>query len=120
MSRHRATRMNHHPHLEGPFLNCLVHHHHRVPAAVGSVPVAVRGTLKTVETVGVLEHHYILYQNNAYLVAVAVATAAMPDSSNYQEEALHSLAGVAIPVANRHGLPVGYLGIHRQGRIEPG
>ena len=103
--------MNYHSHLEDPFLNCLVQHHHRVPAAVGSVLAAVRGTLKAV---GVLEYHYILCQHNAYLVAVAVATlAAILDSRNYQEEVLHSLAGVALPVADRHGCPVGYLGIRR-------
>ena len=108
--------MNHHSHLEQPFLNCLVHHHHRVPAAVGSVLAAVRGTLKAA---GVLEHHFILCQHNAYLVAVAVATlaAAILDSRNYQEGDLHSLAGLALPVADRN---VGYLGIRRQGRIEPG
>jgi hypothetical protein len=44
MSRHRAFRMNHHPHLEEPFPYHL--HHDRVPAAVGSAPAAVRGTLK--------------------------------------------------------------------------
>jgi hypothetical protein len=54
-------------------------------------------------------------------VAVAVAIhAAILDSRNYQEGALHSLAaGVAIPVAD-NGCPVGYLGIRRQGRMEPG
>jgi len=117
MSRHRAFRMDHHPHLEDPFLNCLVHHH-RVPAAVRSVPAAVRGTLKAV---GVLKHHYILCQHNAYLVAVAVAThVAILDSRNYQEGVLHSFAGVAIPVAERYGSPVGYLGIRCQSRMESG
>ena len=117
MSQHRAFHMKHHPHLKDPLLNYLVHRH-RVPAAVGPVPAAVRGTLKAV---GVLEHHYILCQRNAYLVAVAVAThAAILDSRNYQEGVLHSLAGVAIPVADRYGCPVGYLGIRRQSRVEPG
>lgn len=109
--------MNHHPHLEDPFLHCFVHQY-RVPAAVGSVPAAVRGTLKAV---GVLEHHYILCQHSAYLVAVAVATlAAILDSRNYQEGVLRKLAGAALPVADRHGCPVGYLGIRRQSRMEPG
>jgi hypothetical protein len=108
--------MNHHPHLEEPFPYCLVHHH-RVPAAVGSAPAAVRGTLKAV---GVPKHHCILCQHDAYLVAVAVATlAAILDSRNYQEGAHHSFAGVAIPVADRCGCP-GYLGIRRPSRIEPG
>jgi hypothetical protein len=120
MSRYRAIRMNHHPYLEQPFLhrlNRLNHlvHHHCVPAAVGSVPAAVRGTLKAV---GVLEHHHILCQHGAYLVAVAVAThAAILDSRNYQERVLHSFAGVA---EDRYGSPVGYLGIRRQNRIEAG
>jgi hypothetical protein len=110
--------MNHHSHLEDPFLHCFVHHRYRVPAAVGSVPAAVRGTLKAV---GVLEHRYILCQHNAYLVAVAVATlAAILDSRNYQEGVLHSLAGVALPVADSYGCPVGYFGIRRQSRVEPG
>jgi hypothetical protein len=51
--------MNHHPHLEGPFLHCFVHYYH-VPTAVWPVAAAVRSTLKAVR---VLEHHYILCQN---------------------------------------------------------
>lgn len=42
MSRHRAIRTNHRPHLEE---RCFVHY---APAAVRSVPAAVRDTLKVV------------------------------------------------------------------------
>ncbi len=113
--------MHHHPYLEQPFpipLNRFVHHH-RAQAAVGSVPAAVRGTLKVVR---VFEHHCILYQHNPnYLVAVAVDTlAAILDSRNYQEGLLHRLAGMGIPDADSHGSPVDYLGMLRQRRIGAG
>lgn len=112
--------MNHHPHLKEPFP--FPHRVDHCVSAVQPVAAAVRGTLKAV---GVLEHHYILCQNNAYLVAVAVVAtlaAAILDSHNYQESSLHSLAGVAplgTLVADSHGCPVGYLGI-QQRRIGAG
>jgi len=113
-----AICMNHHPHLEQPFLNHLNHLVHRVPPAVGSVPAAVWGTLKAV---GVLKHHYVLCQHIAYLVAVAVATLATLNFRSYQEGVLHSFAGVGIRrVADRHGCPVGYLGTRRQSRMGSG
>lgn len=113
-------RMNHHPHLKGPvpFPPDRVD---RVPAAVRSAPAAVRSTL----VVGVLEHHCILCHHHTYLVAVSVATLAaaaaaiLLESRNYQEEVLHSFAGMG---TRRHGCPVGvgHLDIHRQGRVGSG
>jgi hypothetical protein len=105
--------MNHHPHLEDPLVN-RVGHHYRVPAVA-----AVRGNLKAV---GVLEHHYIMCQHNAYLVVAVVATlaAAAILDCNYQQAVLHSFAVVGIPVADSHEGPVGYLDIRRQGRMRPG
>jgi hypothetical protein len=110
MSRHRAIRT----HLEQLFPYLL-------PRPVHA-PAAVRDTLKVVGVL--LEHHYILCQHNAYLVAVAVATfaaAILARARNYQEEELlHSLAGVGIPIADSHGRPVDYLGIRRQSRVGRG
>ena len=66
--------MNHHPHLEEQFLlPYRVVHHHRAPAAVRSVPAAVRDILK--EVGALLEHHYVLCQHKAYLVADTPAAA---------------------------------------------
>lgn len=65
--------------------------------------------------VGVLEHCYILYQQNTYLVAVAVDTLlAILDSRNYQEGGPHSLAEIVVAV-DSHG-PVGQLGMCYQCR----
>ena len=96
--------MKHHPHLEAlhPFLNRAV----RVPPAdVRPVPAAVWCTLKAV---GVLKHRYILFQHDAYLVAVAVPTLAATLYS--RKMVLHIGGGVGIQIADRYGCP-GYFGI---------
>lgn len=62
------------------------------------------------KAVGVLQQCYILYQQNTYLVAVAVDTLlAILESRSYREGAPHSLAEIAV-AADSHG-PVGQLGM---------
>ena len=62
----------------------------------------------TLKAIRVLEYSYIPCAKYSSYLAVAVANlAAILDSRNYQEAVLHSLSGMGIHFANRHGVPGG-------------